>query len=168
MKIYLIGFMGCGKSHWGRLLGEKLKIPFMDLDDRITAAAGKNITEIFAEEGEERFRALERDTLHQLSEGTDSFIMACGGGTPCFYNNIGYMNRTGTTVWIHCSVDCLFGRLQGEKAKRPLIRDLSDEALKSYIQKKFSDRRIFYEQASVQVPGDELTLDRLVDVIFHS
>jgi shikimate kinase len=168
MKIFLVGFMGCGKTHWGRRLGEKLQLPFFDLDEKIEEDEGKSITQIFAEEGEEYFRLLEKDVLHLLTENHESFVMACGGGTPCFFNNIDYLKKQGTTVWINCSIDCLFQRLVTEKEKRPLIRDLSDDALKAFIVRKFSSRKIYYQQADLVVNSNDLELDELVKLVFKN
>ena len=167
MRIYLIGFMGSGKSHWGKQLGQKLNIPFFDLDEEIVKEENKTITEIFASHGEEYFRQKEKDVLYTLTGKHPSFVLATGGGTPCFFNNIEYMNKNGTSVWFNCSVECLFGRLVKEKANRPLIRNLSDEELRSFIIKKFGDRKIFYRQASVIINEDAITLDNIVDTIFH-
>ena len=111
MKIFLIGFMGSGKTHWGRLLSEKLGVRFFDLDEEIVEQAGKPITEIFATTGEEHFRMLEKDILRHISDKHESFIMACGGGTPCYFNNIEFMNQAGTSVWINTPVETLFSRL---------------------------------------------------------
>ena len=137
MRIYLIGFMGAGKTHWGRLLSEKLGMRFFDLDEQVTEHAGKSIPEIFATEGEEQFRIMEKEVLHIITESHESFVMACGGGSPCYFNNIEYMNQSGTTVWINTPLETLFQRLVVEKEKRPLIKELSDEQLKNFITKKF-------------------------------
>lgn len=168
MKIFLIGFMGSGKTYWGKQLSEKLQLPFFDLDSVIEEKEEKEITEIFSETGEEHFRLLEKDVLYLLTESHDSFVMATGGGTPCFFNNIDYMKRRGTTVWINCSVECLHSRLAKEKEKRPLISTIPDEELKNFIIKKFSDRKIFYQQAQLVVNEDDATLDTLVERIFHA
>lgn len=168
MKIFLIGFMGSGKTHWGRLLSEKLGIRFFDLDEQVTEHAGMSIPKIFETDGEEQFRLLEKEVLHILSESHDSFVMACGGGSPCYFNNIEYMNQSGTTVWINTPLDTLFERLVKEKDKRPLIRELSDEQLKGFISKKFADRRIYYEQARLTVDETPVQLDQLIDKIFHA
>jgi shikimate kinase len=160
--------MGCGKTHWGKLLSEKMQAPFFDLDEKIVEQEGKEITEIFAEMGEEYFRMLEKDVLHILSENHETFIMACGGGTPCFFNNIDYMKKQGTTVWINCSTECLYQRLVKERESRPLIRNIPDPQLKSHIIKKFSDRKIFYQQADVIIGEDDITLDLMIGKIFHS
>lgn len=167
MKIFLIGFMGSGKSYCGRLLSEKLKIPFFDLDEQVVSREGKAITEIFASEGEEYFRLSEKEILYDITGLNENFVMACGGGTPCYFNNIEFMNNTGTTVWINTPVDTLFERLIHDKNHRPLISKLSDEQLKAYIKKKFADRKIYYEQASVIIDDEPLKLDALVKKIFH-
>ena len=168
MKIFLIGFMGSGKTHWGRLLSEKLGIRFFDLDEQVTEHAGKSISEIFATEGEEQFRLQEKEVLHIITESHDSFVMACGGGSPCYFNNIDYMNQAGTTVWINTASNILFQRLMAEKEKRPLIRDLSNDQLKAFIHKKFADRKIYYEQADVKVDEELVQLDKLIEIIFHA
>ena len=168
MKIFLIGFMGCGKTHWGRLLSEKLKVPFFDLDEKIAEHEGRSIAEIFAREGEEYFRLLEKDVLHLLTESHESFVMATGGGTPCFYNNIDYLKKQGTVAWINCSTDCLYQRLVKEKPARPLISNIPDEELKDYIVKKYSGRKIYYQQANVILPEENISIENLVNKIFHA
>ncbi|RYY89424.1 MAG: shikimate kinase [Chitinophagaceae bacterium] len=166
--IFLIGFMGCGKTYWGRQLAPALGVPFIDLDEKIEESAGKPINEIFAQEGEEYFRQLEKETLHLLAESHDAFVMATGGGTPCFYKNIDYMKQMGRTLWINCSIDCLHARLLKERDKRPLVRDLGEEQLRAYIFRKFGDRRIFYQQADIAVETDDLQLAYLLDKIAHA
>ena len=168
MKIFLIGFMGSGKTYWGRQLGEKLRLPFFDLDEQIESNEGKAISQIFAEEGEEYFRLLEKDTLHIITESHDSFIMATGGGTPCYFNNIEFMNKMGTTVWINTPVDLLHERLLKDKDQRPLIKNLDDAQLRSFIIKKFSDRKIYYEQAEMMVEENEKSIEKIVEKLFHA
>ncbi|HEX5654034.1 MAG TPA: shikimate kinase [Chitinophagaceae bacterium] len=160
--------MGSGKTHWGKLLSQKLNLPFFDLDEQVVTHEGKPIAEIFADSGEEYFRLLEKDTLHIISESHDSFVMACGGGSPCYFNNIDYMNRQGTTVWINTPIEVLYQRLIGEKEQRPLIRGLSDEQLRGFIIKKFSDRKIYYEQASVMMEEEPVELEKLIEKVFHA
>lgn len=167
MRIYLVGFMGSGKTHWGRLLSSKLTLPFFDLDKQITEDENKSIVEIFDEKGEEYFRMMEKETLYILTESHESFVMACGGGTPCYFNNIDYMNNSGTTVWLNTRLDVLFNRLLKEKEHRPLLKDLSDAQLKQYILKKFSERRIYYEQADLVVEESEVSVDSLIQHIMH-
>ena len=160
--------MGSGKTHWGRQLSKKLGIPFFELDEQIVSHEGKPIPEIFAAEGEEYFRLLEKDVLYIITESHDSFVMACGGGTPCYYNNIEYMSKSGISVWINTPVQTLYERLINEKESRPLIKNLGDEQLKGYIIKKYADRKIYYEQADVIVDEDPVQLEKLVEKIFHA
>lgn len=160
--------MGSGKTHWGQLLSKKLGIPFFDMDEQIVQHEGKSIVEIFAENGEEYFRMLEKEVLYIITESHDKFVMACGGGSPCYFNNIDYMNKSGTTVWINTPPDILFQRLIHEKEKRPLIKGLTDEQLKNYIGKKFADRRIYYEQADVVIDEEPVQLEKLLEKILHA
>ena len=168
MKIFLIGFMGCGKTHWGKQLGAKLGMPFVDLDEKIEEHEGRTIAAIFAKEGEEYFRLLEKDVLHLLTESHESFVMATGGGTPCFYNNIDYLKKQGVVVWINCTTESIYQRLIKEKEKRPLISNIPDSELKSYIVKKYSGRKIYYQQANLILPEEQITLETLLSKIFHA
>ncbi len=168
MKIFLIGFMGAGKTHWGRLLSQKLGLPFFDLDEQITNAENRSITEIFEQEGEEYFRLKEKEVLHIITESHTTFVMSCGGGAPCFFNNIEYMNNAGTTVWIHAEHETLFKRLLKEKEKRPLLANLSNDQLRMFIRKKISDRKLYYEQARVVIEDETITLDRFIEKLFHA
>ena len=168
MKIFLIGFMGSGKTHWGRLLSQKLSIPFFDLDEQVEVYAGKSIAEIFNTEGEEHFRMQEKEVLHIITESHESFVMACGGGSPCYFNNIEYMNQAGTTVWINSPLEILFQRLVQEKEKRPLIKELSAEQLQSFISRKFADRKIYYEQADIKMDEEPVQIEKLIEKIFHA
>ena len=123
---------------------------------------------IFEESGEEYFRLLEKDTLHIITESHDSFVMACGGGSPCYFNNVEYMNQSGTTVWINTPIEVLHERLIGEKADRPLLKDLSENQLRGFIIKKFADRKIYYEQADLIIDEEPVVLDKLIEKIFHA
>lgn len=168
MRIFLIGFMGSGKSFRGKQLSQKLGIPFFDLDEQIINAEGVSINEIFREQGEEYFRLREKEIMHIITESHQSFVMACGGGTPCYFNNVEYMNQSGTSVWLNTSLAVLHERLLKEKEDRPLLKDLTDDQLKGFISKKFSDRRIYYEQARVKIEEDSLPLEQIIEKIFHA
>lgn len=168
MKVFFIGFMGSGKTYQGRQLSQKLNISFFDLDEQIVSHEGKSINEIFETKGEEYFRLLEKDILHIIAESHDSFVMACGGGAPCYFNNIEYMNKTGTTVWFNTPVDILFERLLKEREQRPLLRGLSDNQVRSFIIKKFADRKIYYEQADITIEDEQIQPEKLIEKIFHA
>ena len=147
MRIYLIGFMGSGKSYTGKNLADLMHYPFYDLDTVIEEKAGQTIKSIFAEHGEAYFRATERDTLQQLKP--ENAIISCGGGTPCFFDNMDWINDNGISVFLDTSVPLLISRLEKEKDKRPLLKRKSFEELAIFIEQKIAERRPFYEQASV-------------------
>jgi shikimate kinase len=168
MRIFLIGFMGSGKTYWGSFLAQRLHFPFYDLDAIITETEGKSIASIFAEKGEEYFRLLEKDILEDIIKEHPALVLSCGGGTPCFFNNIELMKKEGTVVWLNTSIEVLTDRLKKEKAKRPLIKNISDDELRSYILKKMNDRRLYYEQADVHVEEDSINIDSLLQQILHA
>jgi shikimate kinase len=168
MRIFLIGFMGSGKTHWGSLLAQRLQLPFYDLDKIITESEGKSIPEIFQERGEEYFRLQERDLLRDIIRQHPSLVLSCGGGTPCFFNNIDFLKKEGLVVWLNTSIEALEERLKKEKATRPLIQDISDHELRSFILKKMNDRRLYYEQADLHVDEATVTIESLLQQILHA
>lgn len=167
MKIYLVGFMGSGKTHWGRLLSVKLQLPFYDLDTLVVKKENRTVADLFSEKGEEYFRTLERDILEETTGQMDSFILSCGGGTPCFFNNIEFMKKNGKVVWLNTSVDVLTERLLRERSSRPLIREVGDEDLRRFIIRKLSERKMYYEQSDVIVHEEAVTLDALTQLLFR-
>jgi shikimate kinase len=148
--IFLIGFMGSGKSTIGKLLAQDLKYTFIDLDTYIESRHHNTIAELFAKHGEHGFRIIEKESLHEL-ESLQHIVIACGGGTPCFFDNMDWMKSIGVVVFLHCSPDSLFDRLKSEQAHRPLIRDFEPTALKQFIVKKLEERLPYYTQADIQV-----------------
>ena len=161
MRVYLIGFMGSGKSFWGRKLSAGMGFPFFDLDDEIVLQEKKPITEIFAEKGEEYFRMVEKDLLEKLTEANENMILSCGGGTPCFFGNIDFMKKMGKVVWLNTSTDVLVERLLREKKHRPLLRDIPDDDMKSFIVKKLHDRKLYYEQAHLALREETLSPEQI-------
>lgn len=147
MRIYLIGFMGSGKSFTGQKLAELMQYPFFDLDDVIEEKAGQSIKDIFSQHGEAHFRATERDTLRVLKP--ENAIISCGGGTPCFFDNMDWINNNGISVFLDTSVSLLVKRLEQEMNKRPLLEGKSSAELANFIENKVAERRPYYEQASV-------------------
>jgi shikimate kinase len=168
MKIFLIGFMGSGKTHWGKLLSAKLQLPFRDLDSLIVDKEQKSIADVFSEKGEEYFRYQEMETLEELAGREESFVLSCGGGTPCFFNNIEFMKKSGKVVWLNTSVDVLKERLLKERMSRPLIKEISDEELKRYIIRKLSERKMYYEQADITVNEESITLEELIRLLLQN
>ncbi len=161
--------MGCGKTHWGRHLSQRLNLPFYDLDDMITEKFGKNISAIFDEKGEAAFRALEREMLQMLG-GNPPAIVATGGGTPCFFDNMDWMNENGLTIYLKTAPTLLMDRLRQEKAFRPLLADIQDRDLQDFIEKKIAERSIYYSQSQVilnQDRSDDSFLDRLENEVLN-
>jgi shikimate kinase len=163
-KIYLIGYMGSGKSTAGQKLATKLNYQFIDLDRFIESEYGKTIPQIFAEKGESEFRAFENNVLKKIIT-MDNIVVACGGGTPCFYNNIELMNNTGITVYIKMSVDVLMSRLKAAKEERPLIKNKTEDELRKFISRQLEIREDFYHKAQYLVKGKDLKVDELVTFI---
>jgi len=167
MKIFLIGFMGSGKTYWGQLLSESLELPFFDLDAVIVRTEQKSISDIFTEKGEEYFRYKEKEVLEELVKDHDKFIVSCGGGTPCFFNNILFMKKEGKVVWLNTSVEILKKRLVKERMSRPLVRAVGDAELESYIVRKLGERKMYYSQADVIVEEENIDLHSLIENIKH-
>jgi shikimate kinase len=164
MKLFLIGMMGSGKSHWAQRLADESNIDWMDLDAEIEKETSLTIKEIFETEGEAFFRNKERDALHNLSS-FQNIIVATGGGTPCFHNNMQWMNENGNTVWIDESIEVLAKRLEPEKAHRPLIKNLSDDELQNFLSNKLKEREPFYSQAKFRLRGNELNMEKLLELL---
>lgn len=146
MRIFLIGFMGSGKTTLGKAFARTMQLQFIDLDWYIEERFHKTVQELFAERGEEGFREIERRMLHEVGEFED-VIIAAGGGTPCFFDNIQYMNRVGKTVFLDVVPEVLFRRLKIAKSKRPLLAGKDDAGLMSFILSALEKRKAFYEQA---------------------
>jgi shikimate kinase len=158
LKIFLIGFMGAGKSYWGKQLAEHWNLPFYDLDEVIVAEEEMAVSDIFATKGEDYFRERESALLRGLVQ-QDKFLISCGGGTPCFQDNMDFMNEHGVTIWLNPSVATMVERLQRKKYKRPLIQDLADEDLTAFIEKKLAERLPFYQQSQHIIASDHISLD---------
>jgi shikimate kinase len=168
MKIFLIGFMGSGKTHWARLLSAKLGLAFFDLDTAIVEQEKRSVADIFSEKGEEYFRYQEKEMLERIAGQQDGFILSCGGGTPCFFNNIEFMKKSGKVIWLNTSADVLKQRLLRERKTRPLIREVDESDLGRYIVRKLSERRMYYQQADVMVNEESITLDELIRLLFQT
>lgn len=168
MKIFLIGFMGSGKTHWGPQLASKMDLTFFDLDKVIVDKEGREIADIFTEDGEEYFRYLEKQVLEEIVENNDQFIISCGGGTPCYFNNIQFMKKKGTVIWLNTQIDILVNRLLKDKASRPVLKDIADDELKPFILKKILNRKLYYEQANIIVNEESLSVDTFAKIIVNA
>jgi shikimate kinase len=156
MKLFSNRHDGHRKILLVKKLSKKLKTGGYDLDFLIESHEEKSIAEIFAEEGEEYFRKTEAKVLRWFGE-KKTFVLATGGGTPCFSNNMEWMNSQGITIWIDEPVEVLAGRLKPGKEHRPLIKDLSDDQLQQFLINKLAERNSFYQQSTYHLQGDAIS-----------
>lgn len=156
MLFFLNGFMGSGKSHWGRIWAAEYKLGFIDLDEVIEIEEGKSVVDIFESKGEDYFRDVEARKLREIGE-LKNIIVACGGGTPCHHNNMQWMNEHGISAYISATPDEILRRLIKGQAKRPLIKKLNQAELLFFIQQKLKEREPFYMQANIILPSAEIT-----------
>lgn len=145
-RILLIGFMAAGKTTLGKALARDLGLQFIDLDHYIENRYHQSVSQLFAQRGEEAFRQIERNMLHEVAEFED-VIIATGGGTPCFYDNMDYMNARGTTVYLDASVDVIHTRLTIARTQRPLVKDKTADELRQYIIDTLKHRLPYYTRA---------------------
>ena len=153
--IFLIGYMGCGKSTMGRAVSALTGVPFIDLDNYNEQRFHLTVKEIFAQRGEDGFRDVERRMLQEVADFED-VIVACGGGTPCFFDNMEYMNSHGTTVFLNTPIDRLHSRLMRGRHKRPLIADKDDEELMTFIKEALAKRMDHYSKAQISFSSERL------------
>lgn len=156
MRIILVGYMGAGKTTLGRALGKALDMPFYDLDWYISSRRHRNVENLFTEIGEEAFRRIEYNMLHEVAE-FENVVISCGGGTPCFFDNMDYMNQQGETIYLHASVDVLINHLKMARVPRPLLVGKHDEELRQYIEQHLQEREPTYRKAKHTI--DVSTLD---------
>ncbi len=164
MIVFLIGFMGSGKSATGRKLARKLGYTFVDMDDCIEKKTGMPVRKIFRKKGEAKFRKMERRLLEKLVR-KDDLVVATGGGVPCGEGNMDLIKRHGTSVYLKMDPSLLFERLKTRQAKRPLIRELSEKELMKFIRSKLAEREAFYMQADHIVDGSKRDADELVGLL---
>lgn len=145
-RIIIIGYMGSGKTTVGHALSQELGLPFYDLDWYIETRMHRTVKQIFDEKGEEGFRKIEHNLLHEVAEFED-VIISCGGGTPCFFDNIDYINRQGETVYLKCTTDVLYKHLKMGKTVRPLLLNKTPDEVKTFIEAQLKQRKPFYAKA---------------------
>lgn len=165
MKIILIGYMGSGKSIVGLSLAHKLKISFIDLDNYISEKEQSSVSEIFKLRGEIYFRKKETFYLQEILNDVDNVIIATGGGTPCFGNNMELLKNKSETIYLKTSINSLVKRLIPNKQKRPLISHLYDEDLPEFIGKHLFERAPYYQQSEFIVATDNKSIQEIVDEI---
>jgi len=166
MRIFLLGFMGAGKTTIGLILSKKLNWSFIDVDLFIENRFHKTIVEIFDEKGENGFREIERRVLQEIS-GFEKIVVSTGGGLPCFFDNMELMNKSGITIYLKSNTSDLIKRMCFDKQKRPLIRDKSKEEIRDFVEINLIKREQFYKRAEIvfDVPSlnTKKEIDELVD-----
>ena len=153
MRIILVGFMGSGKTSFGKKLAKKLNIPFIDSDHEIELQEKKSINELFEMIGESGFREIEQNFILNLKQKSDSFILSTGGGLPCYKNNMEQLNSIGTTIYLELTPKALQSRLKSGKDHRPLLKNKTDDEMLLYIEEKLNERIQYYNQAQIKIDG---------------
>ena len=154
-RIFLIGYMGAGKTTLGKAFARAMGLTFVDLDWYIEERYHKTVRQIFEERGEDGFRELEKRMLHETGE-FENVVISVGGGTPCFFDNMDYMNLVGETVFLDVDVKVLFRRLKVAKQQRPLLANKTDEELVTFIVEALQKRLPFYSKAKYVFNGERL------------
>ncbi len=163
----MIGFMGCGKTTSGKRLAAALSCDFFDLDHQIAAVMGMSIPAYFEANGEAAFRILEKETLKSFPYPSDC-VISTGGGTPCFFDNMEWMNVNGLTVYIDMPPIALAKRLEKGKHKRPLLKDLDQDGMLQFITEKLQDRLPDYNKARVIINGINLNVELLKNAVLNA
>ncbi|HMZ45760.1 MAG TPA: shikimate kinase [Chitinophagaceae bacterium] len=162
MKIFLIGMMGSGKTYLSKLIADKIKFTFYDLDQIIEKRAGVEINNIFEEQGELYFRKIETEELGKF-ENKNNLVLATGGGTPCFNNNMNWMNKHGITIWLNEPLDIICERLMKEKATRPLLKNKKN--IEPYLKELLASRIDFYKKATYHFTYSDYNFNNLISTI---
>jgi shikimate kinase len=166
MKIFLIGLPGSGKTTLAKELAATLKLPYVDLDVEIEKAEMKTIPQIFKEKKEPYFRKIEAHLLKSLCQSDSSFVMATGGGAPCFFENMANMNQSGTTIFLDVPTMEIARRIVLSKGEeRPLLKSNGIDGLKDQIEFLRSQRLSFYSQASITIRGDQIDSYKIIEKI---
>lgn len=161
IRIFLTGYMGAGKTTLGKAFAHELGVPFIDLDWYIEERYHKSIRELFTERGEAAFRELERNMLHEVAE-FEEVVISTGGGTPCFFDNMEYMNAQGQTVFLDVHPDILFRRLRVATQQRPILQGKTDEELHTFIREALEKRAPHYNKAAYRFDGGRLESRRQI------
>ena len=164
MRFFLIGFMGSGKSTLGKRLATKLGFPFIDMDKEIEASINMSIAEYFSKHGEAAFREIEHSIL-KSNNFPENAIIATGGGAPCFFDNIDWMNKNGVTIYLSLSPKALAQRLVNATEERPVLKNLKGPELEQFIAEKLKAREIFYKQAKISINGIDQTPEKLATIL---
>ena len=170
-RIILIGYMGAGKTTIGKALAQELGVPFYDLDWYIETRMRRTIKQIFDEKGEEGFRRIEHNMLHEVAE-FENIVLSCGGGTPCFFDNMDYLNSVSETFYLKASPETLCRHIAMSRGDRPLLKGKSPEEIRAFVEQQLQAREPFYEKAKHVVDINVLDsfekIDDIAKIIRHT
>ncbi len=167
MKIYLVGFMGSGKSSLGKRLARKLEYAFTDIDQMVEETAGIPVTEIFEKMGADAFRKMEKEALLSTA-GRSKLVVATGGGTPCHFDNMDFILDNGVAVYLKMSPVSLAHRLEYAQKARPLVQNRKGEELLAWVSEKLAERESFYSRAHCIIKGETVKPDQVISLVFGS
>ena len=162
LKVFLVGMPSCGKSTLGKIVSEKTNLKMIDLDEEIAKLENQSIKKIFELKGESYFREIENKILNKIINKNKSFIMATGGGTPCFQNNIDLINKSGVSIYIYTSIDKLEKRLTDD-TKRPLIK--TDFIKKEFVNKLYNKRKVYYKKSKFILSENKNQVEEIISII---
>ena len=163
LKVVLVGLPGSGKSTFGRQLALELKFPYLDLDHQIEEKYDLKIPEIFSVHGEGKFREWESETLSELLRRDSSFILATGGGAPCFNDNMDLINDLSISVYLDVPLNLISGRLRLSKVQiRPMFHGLDQGEITLKLKSLLAERDFFYNQAKIKLSGEDFSAELLM------
>lgn len=163
-RIYLIGFMGSGKSTVGKRLALRLKYSFVDMDKAIEGKSGMPVRKIFEEKGEDEFRRMEHNLVLETVK-MNNVVVSTGGGVPCFFDNMDIINRSGISIYLKMTSEDLLKRLKGSKYERPLIRDFSTDEMADYIREKLREREPYYLKSKYIIDGKDPDITEIIKLV---
>lgn len=166
MRIYLTGFMGSGKSYVAHHIADQVDIPVLDLDTMIEEKEGSTINQIFEDKGEPYFRQLEQTCLKETIQH-QTCIIATGGGTPCYFDNMNFINQNGMSIYLEVDTTILVNRLLENGDVRPLLKGMNATQLKDFIDQKVNERRAFYEQAHLVYHYKSASQNIVKELVFY-
>ncbi|MEI7499447.1 MAG: shikimate kinase [Bacteroidota bacterium] len=164
MRIYLIGYMASGKSYLGKLLAEKLGYLFLDIDHLFEKRFRISVLDFFMKYDEDSFRKIERSLLHETLDH-DDVVISTGGGTPCFFDNMRFINKGGISIYLHCEIPTLVNRLLHVKRKRPLLKDITAAELEEKVKLQLEERAFYYNQANYTIDMENLDINIILEWI---
>ncbi len=164
MRVYLIGYMGSGKTTVGRRLAKHMDYEFVDIDQLFEKRYRLSVSAFFEKYDENAFRQIEKELIEEVSTSS-KLVISTGGGAPCFFENLEMMKKTGVVVYLQMAVKSLVDRLSNAKKIRPILKNLSGDELYSFIENQLSDRELFYNQANITMQGESLNINTLAEAI---